>query len=171
VRPELVTALELARAFDGAFALPPPGVVTDVEDLLAIRVGGKPYALRLAEVGAVATERRVTAVPSVNPALLGLVGLRGVIVPVFDLARLLDGSAAPTLPRFVARTRELEPLGFAFGALEGHLRVPRAELAHARERSVSATLRTDSGLRPVVDLTEIAHRIRSDSGEHSGKGT
>lgn len=173
MRPELasLTAIELARAFDGSFALPPPDVAVELVDLLAVRIGNKPYALRLAELGAVATDRRVTAVPSSNPALLGLVGLRGVIVPLFDLARLLDGAAAQTSPRFIARTRDVEPLGFAFGSLEGHLRVPRADLAHTRERSVSAALRTDGGLRPVVDLAELARRVRGESGEYSGKET
>jgi chemotaxis signal transduction protein len=165
------TAADLARAFDGAFALPPRDAAPDWEDLLAVRVDDEPYALRVAELGGVATERRITAVPSSNPALLGLVGLRGIIVPVFDLARLLAGSSARTPPRWVARTRDVEPLGFGFGSLEGHLRVARAELGQGSGDSISALLRSDSGLRPVIDLTEIARRVRGHAAEHSRQGT
>jgi chemotaxis signal transduction protein len=82
-------AAELRETFDASFANahaaePPPEL-----DLLEIRVAEHGYALRLSQVLALHADRKLVPVPGPRPELLGLVGMRGVVAPVYDLRLLL----------------------------------------------------------------------------------
>jgi chemotaxis signal transduction protein len=89
---------------------------------------------------------------------LGLVGVRGVVAPIYDLAQLL-GYASVAAPRWVALLRGSAPFGVAFERFERHLRVPTSDvtLAAAPHDATSATLtfgsvRSESGPLPLIDL-------------------
>lgn len=114
---------ELRAEFDGAFQRAVDMTTPDVEDLIAIRVGGDPHAIRIAAVAGLFVDRRITRVPGRHPALLGLTGIRGTLVPVFDLATAL-GYARPSSSRWLVIAARA-PLALAFEAYEGHTRVPR----------------------------------------------
>jgi chemotaxis signal transduction protein len=150
----LDTRLEiLQREFDGSFA--EPAIVRDstLEQLLAIRVGPDAYALRLAEIGALEADRVITPVPSHNPELLGVAGLRGAVVAVYDLASLL-GQPRAEAPRWLCLAKGSR-VAFAFGAFEGQLRVEHTELSAPAQRShpaLSALVSSGDVSRPVVDF-------------------
>src|ERR1039458_7695948 len=95
--PQLVEskAAALRQAFDQSFALPPPPASQEVEDLLAIRVAGNPYAIRLRDIAGIVAGRKVVPVPAVRLDLLGLAGIRGGVVPVFGLASILGYGQVP----------------------------------------------------------------------------
>jgi chemotaxis signal transduction protein len=157
----------LRREFDGSFALPPREIATDLVDLLAIRVGERALALRVSELSAVATGRRLLEVPSRNAELLGLVGIRGALVAVLDLAALLGEAKAGETPRWVALCAGEEQLALGFHALEGHLRLPEAALEAVddeRQGLVSQVVREESGLRGVVSVPRIAARALALAG-------
>jgi len=62
-------------------------------------VGGERFAVSAADVAEVLRDGRITRVPHAPPAVLGLVHLRGRIVPVIDMRRQLglpDGVAGGT---------------------------------------------------------------------------
>ena len=80
---------ELRDAFDRSFAQAPSTEAAAVENLLAIRVGAHPYALRMAEVSGLFADKKVTRLPSPVSELSGIAGLRGAVLPVYDLAMLL----------------------------------------------------------------------------------
>ena len=61
---------ELRDAFDSAFARTPLLAADDHEDLLAIRVGGNSYAVRLSEVSGLYADKLVTALPGAPRTLL-----------------------------------------------------------------------------------------------------
>jgi len=158
---------ELRREFDAAFARPAREVARDTEDLLEIRVAGSAYALRVAELAGVSAGHRITAVPSTQPALLGLVGIRGVLVPVFDLARLLGESALEEAPRWVALSQGDSPVGLAFASVEGHLPVGPSALqasAGGDYALVEQLVRTEAGLRPIVSVGKVLSLLRSGTG-------
>jgi hypothetical protein len=92
-------AAELRAVFDHGFAAPPPPLAPPQLDLLAIRCADHGFALRLSEVVAVYTERKIVPVPSPVPELLGLVGVRGLVAPVYDLRSLL-GYGTGAAPRW-----------------------------------------------------------------------
>jgi len=58
-------------------------------ELLAFRVSGQEYALRVDEVQEILTYMPVTPVPGAVPFIRGIVSLRGTIIPVMDLAMRL----------------------------------------------------------------------------------
>ena len=61
--------------------------------VLVLAVGGEGYALPLDSVQQVISGPRVTRLPSAHPGLLGLINVRGEIVPLFDLSKLTGGGA------------------------------------------------------------------------------
>lgn len=168
-----ISVEELRREFDGAFALPPRELAWDSVDLLAIRVGTKPYALRISEISAVLTGRPVTQLPSSNEALSGLVGIRGALVAVFDLAKLLGEDRTDEEPRWVALCGGESQLAVAFHAIEGHLRAkPDALRATTDEHQhlVDQVLRAEDALRPLVSVPRLVETVLNRIGrERPGK--
>lgn len=163
----------LRRDFDGSFALPTRAPDVGSVDLLAIRVRGKPFALRIGEIAGVATGRRLTQVPSSNPALLGLVGVRGTLVAVFDLGTLLGEPLAGQPARWVALCGGHDQLAVAFDDVEGHLRLLESELGATegeRHALVEHVIRGDGALRPIVSVPKIVDKALAGP-VGPGKGT
>jgi len=163
----------LRREFDGSFALPLRETATDVVALLAIRVGDKPYALAVAELGGIAVDRLVTPVPSKAKALSGLVGLRGNLVAVFDLATLLGEAPGAETPRWLARCGSAA-VAVAFHTLEGHLHVPREALRATPEMQqglVELVLEDGGELRPIASISRVVQAVSERAGQgRPGKG-
>jgi chemotaxis signal transduction protein len=162
--------IELRQSFDRAFSEPLAEQAAPTVDLLAIRVGREAFALRLSEIAALEADRTVTAVPSDQAELLGIAGVRGGVVAVFDLALLLD------LPRSES-TRWLvlakgAPLAFAFSGFEGQLEVRVEEFASAeagRDGRARDVVHKDGLPLPVIDLTALVEALERRArarGEH-----
>ena len=171
VLPLAQRAAELRRNFDRSFAEPPRNRQAASLDLLAIRLGGEPYALHLAAVSGLFAGKKFTRLPQAAPEFLGIAGFRGSIVPVYDL-RVLLGCAGGEAPRWLVVTAN-SPVGLAFDGFDGHLRLPQegiaqqdrsdAERLHVRElaRVAGAGSASQGGLlRPIVDVASILVTIR-----------
>jgi purine-binding chemotaxis protein CheW len=167
----LERAKALRTAFDDAFTRPALHRQGDaVVDLLAITVAGTPYALRLDEVSGVASDRKLIPVPSPVDELLGVVSLRGEVVPVYALATLL-GHARGGATRWLAVCTEGElHAALAFDSLDGHLRAPRevlheigagSEAAHDHVRTVA---HLDGAARAVISVPSLFAAIRKRCG-------
>jgi chemotaxis signal transduction protein len=113
----------LRREFEQSFARSAGGTQQATLDFLTIRVAGDSYALRLSEVRSLHAERKLVAVPSPLPELLGLSGFRSVLTPVYDLAQLLGYGFQPPLRSLIV-AENASPVAFAFGGFDAHLRVP-----------------------------------------------
>jgi chemotaxis signal transduction protein len=160
-------AAEMRRAFDRGFA-EPLRLGTDVsEDLLAIRVGMQPYAMRLNEIAGLFVDRKVTPVPGADAALIGIAGFRGAIVPVYALHALLGHSAAQQ-PRWLA-IAAAAPVALAFDAFEAQLSVPPDAILPATSGGearnyVRDFVRAPNFSGPVMHLPSILDVIRSRRG-------
>ena len=149
--------IELLRSeFDGSFAEPARSHAAEHVELLALRAGGRPYALRLSQTAGLHPDRPVTPLPSPLAALLGLAGFAGTVVPVFDLAALL-GHQVAARPRWLVLAAGTPPLAFAFHDLDGHLRVPSDAIvaesdAGAGGGSLRGMVGLPGGTRPIVDV-------------------
>jgi chemotaxis signal transduction protein len=152
-----VTAEALRREFDEAFARPVRERSVDHVALLSIRVAGQPYALRIDELGGVAAGRRITPVPSSDAAFAGLVGIRGALFAVHDLAALLGVPRREHARRWVALTTGEGRLALAFAELEGHLRLPAAAFgaSESGDGLCAYAIRADATLRPVVSIPRV----------------
>src|SRR5438874_11788089 len=73
--------------------LGPP--VPELRNVIVFAIGAARYAVELRWVREVVTLGFVTAVPTAPAALGGVVNLHGTILPVLDLAALLDQPAGP----------------------------------------------------------------------------
>src|ERR1700760_4167096 len=104
---------ELRGDFDRSFAEPARSHDVEHAELLAVRAGGRPYALRLSQTAGLHPDRPVTPLPGPIPALLGLAGFAGTVVPVYDLAGLL-GHPGATRPRWLVLAAGTPPLALAF---------------------------------------------------------
>ena len=164
----------LREEFDASFARPLRRHDDEHHELLAIRAGGRTYALRLSQTTGLYPDRPVTPLPGPLPALLGLAGFGGAITPVYDLAALL-GHAVPERPRWLVLAAGTPPLALAFHDLDGHVRVPSAAIvAEAGEGAgcLRGMVSLPGGIRPIVDVgaaRAVVHRLagphRTDSKE------
>jgi purine-binding chemotaxis protein CheW len=88
--------LELAPEVEQA----PEAVVDEVpEDFLAFELGGETYAVPIATVREVLKVGDVTEVPRSAPDLLGLINVRGEMLPLYDVKTRLGLADAPPVVR------------------------------------------------------------------------
>jgi chemotaxis signal transduction protein len=84
-----------------------------------VKAAGEAYAVPVDHVLEVAELGQVRAVPGARPELLGIKSVRGQILPVVDLARLLGvHRAAPPVRLLVAEARGFR-VGFAIDEVTG----------------------------------------------------
>jgi purine-binding chemotaxis protein CheW len=153
-------AAGLREEFDASFAAPPRADREDLVALLAIRVGAEPVALRVLETAGLLPARRIVPVPGRRPELLGVSGLRGAVLPVFSLARLLGRGDADE-PRWMVLAGDGARVGLAFSAFDGHLLVPAGVVAAAEpgRGHVAGVARLQDGLRAVLSVPSIVRAI------------
>jgi purine-binding chemotaxis protein CheW len=142
--------------FDRSFAEPARRHDVEHAELLAVRAGGRAYALHLSQASGVHSDRPVTPLPGPHAALLGVAGFSGAIVPVYDLAALL-GHPVPERPRWLVLAAGSPPLALAFHHLDGHVRVAAATIVaeadgHAGRDVLRGMVPLPGGTRPIVDL-------------------
>lgn len=65
---------------------------------LAFQLGNEEYALDINRISEIIKVREFTGIPRAPQFLLGIISLRGVVVPVFDLRRRLHLGASAILP-------------------------------------------------------------------------
>ena len=144
----------LRTEFDGSFGQPVRPPDAEHAELLTLRAGGRRYALRLAQTSGLHPDRPVRPLPGPLPALLGLAGFGGTIVPVYDLAALL-GHPAPDRPQWLVLAAGAPPLALAFSELDGHVRVPATAVVtdgQAGPDGVRGMVALPGGTRPLVDV-------------------
>ena len=157
----------LREAFDQSFAEAVGGERPEQLDFLAVRIAGDPYALRLSEIQSLHASRRVVAAPSQLPELLGMAGFRGILTPVYDLARLL-GYAAEPAAKWLVVVQQAAPVAFAFGGFEAHLRVTLDRVSTPELGSAAAVrgaVQSGTSALPLLHLPSlvegIAQRIKT----------
>jgi chemotaxis signal transduction protein len=159
----IAAAEELRSAFDAAFAAPARVMREDAVALLAIRVAGEPAAVRVLETAGLMPAPRIVPVPSRRPELLGIAGVRGAVVPVYALARLL-GRGDDGEPRWILLAGGGERIGLALSTFERHLVVsahalrPIAQTEPGRAH-VAELLHADQDVRPVLSVASLVRQI------------
>jgi chemotaxis signal transduction protein len=158
---------ELREEFDRSFAQPVRNHDDEHVELLSIRAGGRPYAIRLSQTSGLHPDRPVTPLPGPQPALLGLAGFAGQVVPVYDLAALL-GHPVGERPRWLVLAGGSPPLGLAFHELDGHVRVSSGEIVREASDQVTGSVRgmvaLPGGVRPIVDVPAARATVHALTG-------
>lgn len=161
-------AAEMRRAFDQAFAHPLLARAEGGESFLAVRLGGDAYAVRLTEVAELFRDRNIVRMPSRRSDFLGLAGLRGGIVPVHSLQRLLGYPVANEKTRWLLLVAPGHSVAFAVDQFEGHLRVDRSEMLRASGSAIrphlSEVARVKSEPRPIISLRSVLEGLQERPG-------
>jgi chemotaxis signal transduction protein len=156
---------QLRGGFDEIFSQPPPAPADPPEDLLAIEVGGQAYAVRLSEVAGLTWPRKVVPLPSPVADLMGVMGFRGTVIPVYSLRSAL-GYPPGEISRWLLLVRAEGLLGLAFDRYHGHLRISRGDFAEpeptgARLHHVREVARTAAGLRAVLSISSLLQTFKT----------
>jgi chemotaxis signal transduction protein len=152
-------AATLRQAFDASFAAPAVVAADDREVLLDILVGSTPYAIRVSEIDGLVVDVKVAPLPTSVSGLLGVAGVRGGLVAVYDLRSFVGHGEPASIPRWMVISRAL-PIGLAFDALSGHLRVDRERIVtHAGAAHVQEVAVLDGRTAPIVALASVADSI------------
>ncbi|MBI2944201.1 MAG: chemotaxis protein CheW [Candidatus Wallbacteria bacterium] len=111
--------------------------------------------------GAAAELRSVVRVPSSRRELLGVCGLRGALVPVFDLAALLGLETDTSSASWCVLAGANHLVGFAFERLEGYVRTQDGSVvpAPAASHCVTQLLRHDGGTRSLIALRTLVSSL------------
>ena len=169
--PCLDQAGGMREAFDRARAIPfSSQAVERMESLLGVRVCGDAYAIRVSEISGLANARKIVEFPSAVPELLGVAGVRGVLVPVYSLAALLGYNEEAVQGRWLALCGTEEPVGLAFNDFEGHVMVSSEQVYNAEPNDVARThakhvVRTAQMVRAVVSIPLIRELIQARCGK------
>lgn len=160
---------ELRLAFDASFAAPPRATQVELEDLLLIRVCGQGYALRSRELSGIFSLKKLTPLPCSTPELLGLVSVRGVLVPVFGLSHLLGYEPSTEPLRWLSLVGTDEPIALAFHAITDFKKVPLSALSVAADAAGSdaggrITVSFEDQVRVVLGVPALVASIRQRVG-------
>lgn len=161
------TAAELRREFDASFASRASAERSVLEDVLAIRIGGDPYALRLSAIAGLYTDLRPVEIPSPVAELLGVVAIRGLLAPAYDLAALLGHPRAPG-SRWLILARAPGPVALAFAGFDAHLRLPEDSFAQHEDGGdgsstplIRGSVRAAGVLRPLIHVPGVLTTIEA----------
>lgn len=137
---DLSAQLEALRAdFDRGFAESPGVRAEGSVPLLAIELGGQRYALRLNELAGVVAAPDIVPVPGAPPGLIGLAGLRGCVVPVYNMGAALGVESRGG--RWLALHGEATPVGLTFDGLTGYVEVSPAQIHPADPAEAARAIR------------------------------
>ena len=162
------TAAELRNEFDRAYAISLSSDQSEqTENLLAIRLGGDLYAIRVNEIIGLAKDRKTIPLPGPIPELLGVAGIRGGLVSVYSLAALLGYGLNGNSGRWLALCGTEEPFGLAFSDFEGYIKVPFAQVYaqnNVIREHVKDVARTEDSVRAIVNISSILDTLKKRCG-------
>ncbi len=159
---------DLRASFDQSFAARPSPDEEARVRLIMIRCGDQMFAIQADQIIGLAKSKRIVPVPSRIPELLGIAGIRGVLVPVFDLARYVGlESRAEGLHRLVLTQRD-QPIVLAFDDFEGQVDVAK-DAIFSEEQSVErgpgrVLARIGNTVCPLIDVAQIVEALRKRAG-------
>lgn len=159
---------DMRREFDSSFAAPPSGPGEDHESLITIRVAGEAFAVRTAQITGLAKLKRIVPVPSRALGLLGITAARGALFPAYDVATLLDLSAAGRERAWIMFSGRETPVALVFDQFEGQVEIDRSCLiesdssrSHPYRRQMA---RVGANDRAVIDIPGLVEAIRKSAG-------
>ncbi len=164
----------LRGAFDSAFASPHPERERDVLGVLAVRIAGRPMAMRAHELRGLVARRKVMPLPGAELPLLGIVGLRGRAVPVFTLAPFVGSQPIAEEWKWLALAGGDATVALAFEELDAYVRLSGPEITPLErpEPHIAGVVRVAGEVRPTLDILSIVASLsRGQSTSRTGERT
>jgi chemotaxis signal transduction protein len=145
-------AAELREEFDQIFTRPEASELLRRESVLALSFDTAPYAVMLSEVAELGRAPEILDVPSRVPAFLGLIAVRGALLPAYDLAAMLGHSRAESRA-WMLLIRTPHAVALIFDDFEGHRHVAPADRAGEAVRDADIW-------RPLVRLSTLINTLQ-----------
>ena len=157
-------AEKLRQQFDDSFTRPAEVQDRGVERLAVVRAGSVSVAVRLNELAGIQVLPAVIELPGDVPFRLGISGIGGRAVPVFDLAGIL-GCGVPDACLRIVLIHGDDRVGLACHELVGQLDLSANQIhpigpGDETGSFAAATVSTDGGGIPVLCLRRVVDRIR-----------
>jgi purine-binding chemotaxis protein CheW len=127
-----------------------------------VRVGRETYALPVVHVAEVAELGELSPVPGAPPAALGVLNLRGAVLPVFDLAALFGVAADGRPLRLIVAEDPGRRAGLAVDAVTDVAEL--GDLAEADSELLAGSALDGGELVGVVDVTRLLDAIAGGTG-------
>lgn len=146
-------------------------VAEDQAQVIAFRVGGEWHACDVQLVEEVVTRRGVHPLPDMPPRLLGVLRLRGELVPVLDVAPLLDLALTSDQPAVLVLSFGGARVGVAVDAADEVMTLtpdsyrPAPHTGGERDQFVAGVARVGGRLVNLIDLAELLRGQTTLSGE------
>jgi purine-binding chemotaxis protein CheW len=98
--------------------------------VLTFTVGGETYGVEILSIREIIKVREVTEVPRTPRFLIGVISVRGVVIPVIDLRMRLKLTAPPATraARILVVVKDGEPYGLLVDAVSGVVRLAESEI-------------------------------------------
>ena len=139
---------------------------SDAIRILLLDAGGQRFALPLSAVREVLDAALVAPVPLAPPAFAGVLDVRGRLVPVLDIASLLDIAASRSSAQVVlaALDGDEAEVGFRVDDVAGLSLSQRALPAQPDSlRFISHFVDTSDGAVPLLDIAAVVESLRAGS--------
>ena len=152
---------QLASAFDHGFSLPFMSPRQEQRDFLVLRLGTHWYALPVDELAGVQNKKTIQFLPAAPPHCIGLAGVRGRLVAIYDLSALLGSAPSDRLCWLVQPKADPE-IALLVPKAERYLRVPTASIVeHAEADGAALGALSDDGVAMnVLSVNRVVQGIR-----------
>jgi purine-binding chemotaxis protein CheW len=105
-------------------------VVEEFRQMLSFSLGSEEYALNIHDIREIIKPREITEVPRVPEFVLGIISLRGIVIPVFDLKRRFKFGASILSPssRIIVCQRDNKSAGLLVDSITQVVSIPRVSI-------------------------------------------
>ncbi len=153
----------LAKAFDASFAEPISDRRVVTRDYLVLRLEGRLFAIRVDELASVHKQRTIAPLPSPPRSCLGLAGVRGQVVVVYDFGELV-GQGSARSGGWLLQSKKNPEVAFAVPEAERYLRAKADEFVPRETEGDDAcvgALTEESTTLSVISLGRLVEAIAS----------
>jgi purine-binding chemotaxis protein CheW len=104
--------------------------VDDFRQMLSFSLGSEEYALDIHDIREIIKPREITDIPRVPEFILGIISLRGIVIPVFDLKRRfkLGTSILSPSSRIIVCQRDNKSAGLLVDSISQVIKIPCASI-------------------------------------------
>jgi purine-binding chemotaxis protein CheW len=141
-------------------------VKTEVE-FVTFSAGDQSFSIEITQVREIRRWSPVTALPHAPNEVLGVMNLRGSVIPIYDLAARFGLGQTPENPRnvIVVAMHGGQTVGLLVEAVSEILSVPRDQIQETPDirsemarQSITGVIPIETGMTRVIDLGAVLHQ-------------
>lgn len=143
-----------------------------MKQLLPFKIGYETYALELIEVQEVVENQQVYDFPGSPGAIAGAIGFHGRIVPVVDLALLLDFPAGKLGQRLIVLINERGPVALGVDQVRAIINIEKNQTNriqnHTEQNYISDVVNCGGEMISLFDLDQLQTKLESLCAQTGG---